>query len=140
DVLGELVGAADGVLTVRTRRGVVEVPEADVVAGKPVPPAPARAAPAHLALSSTALETLAADHWRAATTRRLGQWLLRADGGFTGRANSVLALGDPGMPLEEALAAVREWYAGQGLAPMACLVTGRPGDPDADALAATRGA
>jgi ribosomal protein S18 acetylase RimI-like enzyme len=86
------------------------------------------------------LETLAADHWRAATSRRLGQWLLRADGGFTGRANSVLALGDPGMPLEEALAAVREWYAGQRLEPMACLVTGRPGDPDADALAATRGA
>lgn len=140
DVLGELLQAAGGVLVIETRRGVVEVAEADVVAGKPVPPAPARAAPAHLALTSSALETLAADHWQAAATERLGQWLLRADGGFTGRANSALALGDPGMPLPEALPAVRDWYAGQGLTPMACLATGRPGDPDAGTLAATRDA
>ena len=31
-------------------------------------------------------------------TRALGEWLLRAAGGFTGRANSALVSGDPGAP------------------------------------------
>ena len=43
DVVGELLGWADGVARVRDRRGVEhEVAEADVVAAKRVPPAPAR--------------------------------------------------------------------------------------------------
>lgn len=138
DVLGDLLRAGDGVLAVRTRHGLVEVAEADVVAGKPVPPPPARAVPPHQALTAFALEVLAADHWRAAQTRHLGEWLLRADAGFTGRANSVLAVGDPGLPLPEAIEQVRDWYAARGLTPMACLPLGRPGDPDVAGLAAVR--
>jgi ribosomal protein S18 acetylase RimI-like enzyme len=44
-----------------------------------------------------------------------GGWLLRAAGGFTGRANSALAAGDPGMPLADAVAEVSRWYATRGL-------------------------
>ena len=36
--------------------------------------------------------------------RPLGDWLLRASGGFSARANSVMAIGDPGVPFEEAVA------------------------------------
>ncbi|SCE05210.1 hypothetical protein GA0115252_12887 [Streptomyces sp. DfronAA-171] len=58
----------------------------------------------------------------------LGGWLLRAsvvDGaGFTRRANSVLPLGDPGMPLARALDRVRGWYAARGLPAYAQLATG----------------
>ncbi|GAA0357077.1 hypothetical protein GCM10010151_53430 [Actinoallomurus spadix] len=45
-MVGELRGWADGLLTVRRRDGTdVEVPEADLVAGKVVPPPPPRRAP-----------------------------------------------------------------------------------------------
>ncbi len=40
DVLGEVVAVDDAGLTVRTRRGDVHVPAADVVRAKQVPPAP----------------------------------------------------------------------------------------------------
>ena len=41
------------------------------------------------------LERLAARSWRGLEEEPFGDWLLRAGGGFTGRANSVLVVGDP---------------------------------------------
>jgi N-acetylglutamate synthase len=64
------------------------------------------------------LELAAAGHWRGTREERLGDWLLRAADGFTGRANSALAVGDPGLPLPDALAAVTGWYRARGLPPM----------------------
>lgn len=64
------------------------------------------------------LELIAAKGWRGVEQSRLGDWLLRAGHGFTGRANSALALGDPGMPLVAAADAVIAWYAERGLTPM----------------------
>ncbi|PZS31866.1 MAG: GNAT family N-acetyltransferase [Pseudonocardiales bacterium] len=61
------------------------------------------------------LEAVAALGWRAPDTARLGDWLLRAAEGWTGRGNSVLPLGEPDRPMDEALGAVREWYAERGL-------------------------
>lgn len=61
------------------------------------------------------LETVAAQGWRAPEEAPLGRWLLRAARGFTGRANSALAAGDPGMPLAEAVTGVCDWYAARGL-------------------------
>ena len=52
------------------------------------------------------LERVAARSWRGLEEERLGDWLLRAGGGFTGRANSVLVVGDPRTPLAAAVAAV----------------------------------
>lgn len=63
------------------------------------------------------LEEVAALGWPAPETRRLGGWRLRAGEGWTGRANSVLPLGEPDRPLEEALAEVGDWYGRRGLAP-----------------------
>ncbi|MFD0595838.1 hypothetical protein ACFQZ4_28950 [Catellatospora coxensis] len=45
----------------------------------------------------------------------LGAWRLRAAGGYTGRANSALPVGDPGLPLPEAIDAVVAFYRRQGL-------------------------
>ena len=56
------------------------------------------------------LERTAAAHWRGTAEQRLGDWLLRVAEGFTGRANSALPFGDPGLPLDEALAPVTGWY------------------------------
>ena len=36
----------------------------------------------------------------------LGEWTLRSGGGFTGRANSCHAVGDPGMPVSAAAARI----------------------------------
>jgi N-acetylglutamate synthase len=64
------------------------------------------------------LERVAARHWRGTEEEWLGGWLLRAAEGFTGRANSALPLGDPGLPLDSALDAVVSWYRDRGLPPM----------------------
>ena len=49
----------------------------------------------------------------------LGERVLRASGGFSSRGNSVLALGDPGLPLPEAVEHVAGWYRTRGLQPRA---------------------
>jgi GNAT superfamily N-acetyltransferase len=67
------------------------------------------------------LERVAARGWRALEEAPLGDWLLRAGGGFTGRANSVLVVGDPGIPLPAAVAVVTGWYDERGLRPCAQL-------------------
>jgi N-acetylglutamate synthase len=63
------------------------------------------------------LEAVAARGWQALETERMGGWLLRASGGFTGRANSVLPLGDPGLDLGAAIDAAVDWYGARGVAP-----------------------
>jgi GNAT superfamily N-acetyltransferase len=82
----------------------------------------------------TELERMAAGHWRGTEEERLGDWLLRAAEGFTGRANSALPLGDPGMPLEAALAAVTWWYGARGLRPMIVVPTPIEADSPGQAL------
>jgi N-acetylglutamate synthase len=69
-------------------------------------------------ISIPGLEAAAAGGWRAPEEARLGSWLLRAAGGFTGRANSALAIGDPGPPLAAAVDQVCQWYQARGLPPM----------------------
>jgi hypothetical protein len=82
------------------------------------------------------LERIAAAHWRGTEEQWLGGWLLRAAGGFTGRANSALPLGDPGMPLDEGIAAVTRWYRDRGLPPMMAVPTEL--DPPARAVSPTQ--
>lgn len=81
------------------------------------------------------LERAAARHWQAPEQEQLGDWLLRAAAGFTGRANSALPLGDPGLPLPEAVTAVEEWYRRRGLRPMIVLPQGAAPEPLENLLA-----
>jgi N-acetylglutamate synthase len=71
-----------------------------------------------------AFERIVAQHWQGTEQAYLGGWLLRAAGGFTGRANSALPLGDPGMPLERAVDEVEAWYSGRGLNPLIVIASG----------------
>jgi GNAT superfamily N-acetyltransferase len=137
DVLGDLVAwdrDGDGLARVVTRHGEVAVALRDVVAGKPVPPPPQRRGAPHRTISWEALEDVAADGWRPVELEWLGArgqgWRLRAAEGFTGRANSVLPLGDPGVPLDAAVDAAEHWYAERGLPPRFCV----PWPMDAPAL------
>ena len=120
DVVGELTDV-DTHLHVRTRTGLVSVPLDAVVAGKVVPPRPVRRGPPHRVTSITDLQAVMSLHWRAEHSERQGGWLLRASGGFTNRANSVLPLGEPRDEPHVALARVVAWYAGHGLRPRASL-------------------
>ena len=80
--------------------------------------------------SIVAFERIAAAHWRGTEEEWLGDWLLRAAEGFTGRANSALPLGDPGLPPDEALDAVTRWYRDRELRPMIVIPTPtEPADP-----------
>jgi N-acetylglutamate synthase len=67
-------------------------------------------------ISIADLEHAAAPGWQAPDQDRLGDWLLRAADGFTGRANSALAAGNPGIPLGDAIEAIKRWYRARGLA------------------------
>jgi N-acetylglutamate synthase len=124
DAVGEL--SADGSdLVVQTRRGPVRVARSAVTAVRAIPPAPARRA----SLTAIArLEELCADAWPAFVDERLGAWRLRATGGFTARANSALAIGDPGVPTAAALAAVRTFADRHGITPRVQAPVGSPWD------------
>ena len=76
----------------------------------------------------TELERAAAAHWRGTEEEWLGGWLLRAAEGFTGRANSALPLCDPGLPIDDALAAVTRWYRARGLPAMIAVPLPLDGD------------
>jgi ribosomal protein S18 acetylase RimI-like enzyme len=109
DVVGVVTALdRDGLAIRRSRGEEVRVPAADVHRLRVV-----EASTAEI----LALEEIAALGWRPPATRWLGRWLLRAADGWTGRANSVLPLGDPGLPLDAALAQVTGWYADHGLPP-----------------------
>ncbi|MFJ8534502.1 GNAT family N-acetyltransferase [Streptomyces sp. NPDC093591] len=126
DTVGVLASWDDGVLLITRRSGeTVRIPEASLVAGKVVPAAPARRRGP--AASYEELAQVATRAWRPVQSERLGEWELRAASGFTRRANSVLPLGDPGMPLEDALDAVRRWYGDRGLPAYVQTATGAEG-------------
>jgi GNAT superfamily N-acetyltransferase len=140
DVVGHLVALDAERALIHGRGGLVTVALGDVAIARLVQPSTA---------DELALEAAAAQGWRAEHTGAIGGWRLRASGGFTGRANSVLPLRSPDRPLDDALATARAWYAGHGL-PLRIQVPvearrlldaelgekGWPADPDVHVLAA----
>ncbi|HEX5206039.1 MAG TPA: GNAT family N-acetyltransferase [Actinoplanes sp.] len=113
DALGELVDLTETDLTIATEKGTLRVPLQEVHRAKRVPAA--RRPPAAEVIG---LELAANDAWPAPIQSRLGGWILRAAGNWTGRANSALAVGDPDRPLEAAIDAVQQWYAAHGQQPL----------------------
>jgi N-acetylglutamate synthase len=89
----------------------VSIPWADIVTGKPVPPR----ASVRQRVSARDAERHALPLWPDVERRALGEWELRTDpapvGRLLKRANSCLAMGDPGLPWPDAAAAVRTFYA-----------------------------
>jgi len=119
EVVGTVLAASADSLTVRRRDGaVVDLAVTQITAGRVVPPSPAQT------IDATELERIGALGWRALDEEPLGDWLLRASAGVTGRGNSALAAGDPGRPLGEAISAVEAWYDARGLPPQIQLADG----------------
>jgi len=130
DVIGVLQ-SYDGVTAKVLRRDgtPVTVPVADIVAAKPVPEQPVRG----LRTSAEELERICSAGWPATEIEPLGEWVLRAAGGFTGRANSALVAGDPGIGLPEALDRVVRFYAQRVLRARAQVVVGSRWEDDLSA-------
>ena len=134
DVVGWLSGVADDLAVLEGPRDpdapgtagtVWRVPLADVVVARRAPAA--LGGPAVARTPPDVLERLGVEAW-AVELEPLGEWRLRSAAGFTGRANSALAVGDPGLPVIGAAAAVEAYAARHRIAPMAQVVSGSPED------------
>lgn len=126
DTVGVLTSWNDGVVSITRKSGEsVHIVESSLVAGKVVPAAPARRRGP--AASFRELAAVTARAWQPVESEPLGEWRLRAAGGFTRRANSALPLGDPGMPLGEAFGRVERWYEERGLPAYIQTATGAEG-------------
>jgi N-acetylglutamate synthase len=108
DVVGDLVALDADHAVVETRSALVEIPVTHVAVARLVAPS---------TRDELELEAVVARGWRPAEAESLGGWMLRASGGFTGRANSVLPLGPPGPAMDEAVEFVTRWYARRDLPP-----------------------
>ena len=108
DIVGELVEVTATHAVVRRADGELRrVPLDRVVAAKVV-------AAVDCATSSRS-RRYAARGWRPIDTTWSRGWLLRADHGFTRRANSALPLRPVQGSLDEAVAAAHDWYRARGL-------------------------
>ena len=118
DFVGELVARDRDFLIVDTKTERVKLIRADVIAAKEVPPPASLAGPAHRRVSPDELQKVMAKGWVAMDHAGLGDWVLRSSQGFTGRANSVLPVGDPSLPLDRAIDYVEQWYAERDAPPL----------------------
>ncbi|MFG2835286.1 GNAT family N-acetyltransferase [Streptomyces zaomyceticus] len=126
DAVGVLTSWDNSVLLITRKSGEsVRIAESTLVAGKAVPAAPARRRGPSATFPELARATARA--WQPVESEALGEWTLRASDGFTRRANSVLPLGDPGLPVADALTRVRAWYAARGLPAYIQTATGAEG-------------
>ncbi|VVJ24565.1 Acetyltransferase [Amycolatopsis camponoti] len=74
------------------------------------------------------LEIACSRAWPPLVEKPLGTWRLRWADGFTGRANSALAVGDPGLPIPDALRAVCDFAHDRGIQPMVQVVRDSPNE------------
>lgn len=118
DIVGTVRSVDVGHVVVDTRRGEVRVAITHIVTAKALGPRPGRRGAPHRAVSVEDLEELMTDGWPPHEREWFGRWMLRAAGGYTGRANSALVLGEPGPSTADALATVRRWYDARALPPL----------------------
>ncbi len=121
DLLGVMEAWDETSTRIRGEDGTAtEIAIADIVSGKPVPPRPS----ARMRVTAEQACLMSNASWPAVHTRPVGDWLLRASGGFSARANSVMAIGDPGRPFADAVQEALAFYAEHGLAAWAQVVVG----------------
>ena len=122
DVLGELIAWSPTQLSVRRKDGTVAIVEQALVATAKTGAAAARRFDTGSAQTSSSASVPAVGI--RCSRMQLGEWILRASGGFTGRANSVLPVGSPGQPIDNAIQHVRDFYAEHELPPLAQVIVG----------------
>ncbi len=115
----DILGILETPTSIRKRDGSIVNFDPDRIAlWRKIPPRVERAgkgSPKTLRIEE--IERIAAATWPALEQVALGDWILRASGKFTMRANSVLALGDPDIGVNEAIDKVVEFYRARDLTP-----------------------
>jgi N-acetylglutamate synthase len=107
------LAAVDSTGHVIERSMIIAARRAPVAAGGPDP----------RRISAHDLERHALRGWLA-WCEPLGEWTLRAGGGFTGRANSCHAVGDPGVSMQQAAEQIIGFATANAIAPMAQVIEG----------------
>lgn len=124
DVIGHVRALDGSAVTIELRDGrIADIALSTVVTWKTVPERPRRRRRA-ASVDATELTRITSRGWPAIESVPLGDWELRASGGFTGRANSVATTGSPGLPVEDALARVLAFYASRSMPALAQVVVG----------------
>jgi GNAT superfamily N-acetyltransferase len=115
----DILGILETPTSIRKRDGSIVSFDPDRIAlWRKIPPRVDRAgkgSPQTLRIEE--IERIASATWPALEQVALGDWILRASGKFTMRANSVLALGSPNIAMDEAINKVVEFYQARDLTP-----------------------
>jgi N-acetylglutamate synthase len=135
DLLGTCIAWYDRACVVQPEGGEpVTIPLADIVSGKPVPPRPS----VRQRVTVREAEGRTGALWPHLERVPLGDWELRYDAAPVGRvrkrANSCLAVGDPGRPVPDALAEVEAFYAQRGRDPLVQVEAGSAVEDELRAL------
>ncbi len=135
DLLGTCLAWRDGRCVVQPESGEpVTIAIGDIVSGKPVPPRPST----RLRVSTRDAEARTGALWPDLERIPLGEWELRCQPDpvttLRKRANSCLAVGDPGRPVAEAAQEVVAFYAARGRDPLVQLEAGSAVEDELRAL------
>ncbi|QIG44249.1 GNAT family N-acetyltransferase [Nocardioides anomalus] len=125
DVLGTCTAWGDGICVVArdssdgSPTDTVTIALADIVSGKPVPPRPSP----RLRVDPVTAQHRGMTLFPGLETSPLGAWTLRRSTTYAARrANSVLAMTDPGLSDAEAYAGVVDFYTAHGARPIAAVL------------------
>lgn len=135
DLLGTCVAWGEGRCVVQPESGPpVTIAIGDIVSGKPVPPRPST----RLRVSTRDAEARTGALWPDLERVPLGEWELRRQPDpatpLRKRANSCLAVGDPGRPVAEAAAEVIAFYTARSRDPLVQLEAGSTVEEELQAL------
>jgi GNAT superfamily N-acetyltransferase len=115
----DILGILETPTSIRKRDGSIVTFDPNRIAiWRKIPPRVDRAGKGSpLTLRIDELERVASATWPALEQVALGDWILRASGKFTMRANSVLALGEPNIEINGAIDRVIQFYKVRDLTP-----------------------
>jgi GNAT superfamily N-acetyltransferase len=119
DVIGWVAELASDSVTIDGLQRSSTVQRSQVVLARRLPSA--LGGPSPMRTTAEELQRIALPGWLA-FSEPLGEWTLRSGGGFTGRANSSLAIGDPGMDTKAAAERIIDFATRHGIVPLAQVV------------------
>ena len=120
----DVIGWIEALDSVTIRLTTIDAPpqiidRSMIIAARRAPAAPGGGDPRRI--SAHDLQRHALPGWLA-WHEPLGEWTLRAGGGFTGRANSCHAVGDPGVSTQQAVERIIAYAAAHDIPPMAQVI------------------